>query len=170
MAKNQKNEYDEYVFGWRVRSTGRFLSKIFSWLLGAFVIGLLTSIFFLLLNAPHLSQPMARVLFFIFFFLGIASNLFRDIVNGIEYRMTQNALVQVHPFCGFNKINSLIGSNTYPFRTEYFYIPWKNIKDIKDKTGKIQLIEKETDSMIDIQIDRVLNYFGYDNDRFFETP
>ena len=166
--KTKKNEFDEFVFGWRVRSTGRFLSKIFSWLLGAFVVGLLTSIFFLLLNAPHLSQPVARVLFFIFFILGIVSNFYRAVVNGIEYRMTADALVQVHPFCGFVKINSLISSGLYPFRTEYFYIPWENIKNISNEPGKIQLIEKESESIIDVQIDRVLSYFGYNNGRFYE--
>lgn len=166
--KTKKNDFDHLVMGWRIRSVGRLFSKIFSWLLGAFVIGLLTSIFFLALQAPQLSQPMARVLFFLFFFLGISSNFYRTIVNGLEYWITGDALVQVQPFCGFEKLNSLIGGKTYPFRTEYYYIPWDNIKTVKEENEKVQIVDKQSESIIDIPVDHVLKYFGYKNKKFFE--
>ena len=166
--KTKKNNFDDIILAWRMRSTGRFLSKIFSWLLGAFVIGLLTSIFFLAIQAPQLSQPMARLFFFIFFILGILSNYFRSFVNGLEYRITGDALVQVQPFSGFEKLNAVIGTDRYPFRTEYYFILWKDIKNIKDKAAKIQIMDKATESLVDIHMDRILKYYGYKNGEFFE--
>jgi|GEM_PF-513061 len=129
--KSKTDDFGSILVGWRHRSTSRFFSKIFSWLLGAFVFGLLTSIFFLAIGMSHLSQPAARIVFFVFFIPGIVSSYFRTIVNGIEYWITESAIVQLRPFSGFEKLNEMLGSPEHPFRRRYFSIPWSQVKDIK---------------------------------------
>lgn len=166
--KTKKNTFEKLIVGWRVRSISRFLSKIFSWLLGAFVIGLLTSIFFLALNAPHLSQPFARLLFFVFFILGVLSNYYRSIVNGLEYWVTPNAFVKVRPFCGFERLNQILGGKTYPFRTEYYYIPWDEIKSVKEENEHIELLNEKGQAFYEIPMQKVLKLFGMQNRKHFE--
>ncbi len=127
----RKEDFGSILVSWRHRSTSRFFSKIFSWLLGAFVFALLTSIFFLAIGMSHLSQPAARIVFFVFFIPGIVSSYFRTIINGVEYWLTENAVVQLRPFSGFENLDKRLGSKEHPFRMRYFSIPWTRVKDLK---------------------------------------
>ncbi len=134
--------FEQNILSWRRRDINKFFSKIFSWLLGGFVFGILTSILFIAINRPDYAQPTARLVFFVIFFLGVLSNFFRSVVYGFEYIITQKALIYSHPFWGWEKLGQILGSDKKPFRQIYYYVAWNEIKEIREHPKGMELILK----------------------------
>lgn len=141
--KSRKWKFGDTLVEWRHRDTSKFLSKIFSWLLGAFVFGLLTSIFFLSIGLPDLSLPLARAVFFIVFIAGVVSNLFRAVINGFHYIIGQDALVYRHPVFGWEPLGKILGSEDRPFRERYYSIPWEHVREIREQSPGFHLLLKD---------------------------
>ncbi|RPH95322.1 MAG: hypothetical protein EHM72_15050, partial [Calditrichaeota bacterium] len=125
-------DFQELLLEWRHRDGGRFVSKIFSWLLGAFVFAILTSIFFASIHQPDTALPAARFIFFLVFVLGMGSNFMRSYVHGYAYQITRQAIVQIHPYFGWERLGALLGSKEKPFRQVYYYIDWTEVKEIRE--------------------------------------
>jgi hypothetical protein len=144
--KTSNGDFGETILTWRYRDVGRFVGKIFSWLLGAFVFGILTSIFFLAIQKPDLSLPLARLVFFIVFIIGIASNFFRAIIYGYEFQIAQKAIVTPHPFFGWEKLGIILGSEEKPFRHVNYFINWDDMKEIREvENGIVLLLKNENE-------------------------
>ena len=141
--KTSEFNFGETIVTWRHRDAGRFFWKIFSWLLGGFVFGILTSIFFAAIQMPDISLPAARIVFFLVFIIGIVSNLFRALVYGYEYKITQKAIVHSHPFYGWERLGALLGSEDKPFRHIHYYLPWEELKEIREQEHGILLVLNE---------------------------
>jgi hypothetical protein len=138
--KTRTWDFGQTLLEWRRRDYGRFGSKLFSWLLGAFVFGILTSILFMAVGQPDWAQPWARVVFFVVFIFGTTSSFFRCVVHGFNYKITQTAMVHVHPHLGWEKLDTLLGKMMYLFGESYLSINWKNIKEIREQKGGILII------------------------------
>ncbi len=147
-------DFGDTILTWRYRDVGRFVGKIFSWLLGAFVFGILTSIFFAAIQQPDVALPMARLVFFIIFIIGIVSNFFRALVYGYHFKITQQAIVMAHPFFGWEQLGFLLGSKEKPFRHIDYYLKWQDIKEFRESENGITLILKK-DEEIEILIKNV---------------
>ncbi len=141
--KNSKSwTFGDIILSWRHCDVSRFFWKKLSWLLGGFVFGILTSIFFLAIKQPDYAQPMARVVFFVVFLTGVASNFYRAVVYGFKYSITPTALVYSHPFFGYEKLGALLGTRDKPFRQTYYYMPWEEVKEIREHPKGIALVLK----------------------------
>jgi hypothetical protein len=138
--KTRNWDFGQTLLEWRHRDAGRLGGKIFSWLLGAFVFGILTSIFWAAVGQPDWAQPWARIVFFVVLILGTASNVFRCIINGLDYKITQQAMVHVHPYLGWEKFSGLLGKLMSAFQVSYFTINWRTVKEIREQKNGILLI------------------------------
>jgi hypothetical protein len=138
--KTKNWDFGQTLLEWRHHDAGRLGGKIFSWLLGAFVFGILTSIFLAAVGQADLAQPWARLVFFVVLILGTASNVFRCIINGFNYKITQQAMVHVHPYLGWEKLSGFLGKLTSLFQVSYFTINWKTVKEIREQNNGILLI------------------------------
>lgn len=138
--KTRNWDFGQTLLEWRHRDAGRFSGKIFSWLLGAFVFGILTSIFFAAVGQADWAQPWARLVFFVILFLGVASNFYRCIIHGLNYKITQKAMVHVHPYIGWEKLTALLGRLMPAFATSYFTINWLTVKEIREQKNGILII------------------------------
>ena len=138
--KAKKVDFGEVILTWRHRDAGRFFGKIFSWLLGGFVFGILTSILLLTIQLPDIAKPAARIVFFTVFIVGVVNDLFRAILNGYEYRLTQRAIVYSHPFFGWERVGELLGSENKPFRQTYYYFTWQELQEIRELEHGILLV------------------------------
>ncbi|MBN1479619.1 hypothetical protein JXA70_05055 [candidate division KSB1 bacterium] len=147
-------DFGDTILSWRIRDGARFFWKILSWLLGAFVFGLGTSIFFLAIQMPHMSLPAARAVFFIVFILGIVSNWFRAIVFGYQYKITQRAIVHAHPFFGWEKLGVILGSEDKPFRQMNYYFDWQEIKEIREQEKGLVILKNDLE--IEIPVHNVI--------------
>ena len=152
--KTSNRDFGDTILTWRYRDVGRFVGKIFSWLLGAFVFGILTSIFFLAIQQPDLSLPLARLVFFIVFIIGVASNFFRAVIYGYDLQITQKAIVTPHPFFGWEKLGIILGSEEKPFRQVNYFINWDDTKDIRESENAIVLVLKN-DNEIELPVKNV---------------
>ncbi|MBN1466317.1 hypothetical protein JXA02_11175 [candidate division KSB1 bacterium] len=153
--KTTKADFGKVILTWRHRDAGRFFGKIFSWLLGAFVFGILTSIFFAAIQLPDIALPAARIVFFIVFIFGLVNDLFRAIVNGYEYRITQKAIVYSHPFYGWERLGVLLGSAEKPFRQIYRYFFWQELKEIRELDHGILLVHRN-ENEIEVPVQNVI--------------
>ncbi|MBN1558805.1 hypothetical protein JW998_01045 [candidate division KSB1 bacterium] len=144
--KAKKADFGEVILTWRHRDAGRFGGKIFSWLLGGFVFGILTSILFAALQLPDVALPAARIVFFLVFILGVVNDLFR-VILGYEYRITQQAIVSAHPFFGWERVGELLGSANKPFRQTYYYLTWQELQEIREVERGILLVHQNGDEI-----------------------
>ncbi|HOT96841.1 MAG TPA: hypothetical protein PLN61_01455 [bacterium] len=135
--RSKKMEFGKTLLIWRHRAAGRFGGKIFSWLLSGFVLGLLGAV---LLNAlgmeAQASQFAGRVIFFTVFILGCISAWFRNLVYGLHYRITPQALLYVRPLCG---IEALRSGELLHRGDRIEFIPWDEIKSVDEMDGALAL-------------------------------
>ncbi|MBN2410395.1 hypothetical protein JXQ31_01810 [candidate division KSB1 bacterium] len=156
--KVKDKDFGKSLFIWRHRAISRFFTKIFTWLLGGFVSGILTSIFFLAVGLPDVSLTAARIVFFAVFLIGVISAFFRNVYNGLEYRITENALVHVKPMCGIESIGRILGSAEKPFGQQFEYISWERAKEIKDENDTFMMILKDREEAAVIGVAPVASY------------
>ncbi len=140
--KTLNGDFGEIILTWRYRDVGRFVGKIFSWLLGAFVFGILTSIFFAGIQKADMALPLARLVFFIVFISGVASNFFRAVVYGYQFKITEKAIVIPQPFFGWEKLGIILGSEEKPFRQVNYFLNWEDSQEIREIENGIVLVLK----------------------------
>jgi len=150
--KDKNINFGKTLLAWRHRSVSRFIMKKGSWLLGAFVFGLLTSIFFHTIQQDSLAQNMGRIAFAVVLITGILSAFFRHIYYGLYYRITEKALVAIRPFCGFERLMAWVGSPDKAPLSKLEYLPWEDIKEVKDEKGSLLLVLKDQDEPLQIGV------------------
>ncbi len=131
------------IVEWRRRDLGRFGNKVFSWLLGAFVFGILTSIFFLAVGLPDTAQPAARVVFFAVLIAGLISSAFHCLIKGLWYQITPGGIVHVHPYFGWQE--RIEEKGTRFFKPHFYSLPWEQVKEIREHKNGLLLILSEDD-------------------------
>ena len=154
--KQKNKDLGKTLFSWRYRATNRFFTKIFTWLLGGFVSGILTSIIFLIIGLPAYSAMSARIVFFVVLILGVIGAFFRYIYYGIEYRITEKALVQ--PNLLFGSALNRPETDTISVGSRAEYIPWDIVKEIADQEGVMLLTIKEREEPLAIGVAPVTGY------------
>ncbi len=161
--KNIKDVQDhKSLFVWRHRNINQFYSKIFTWLLGGFVAGILTSLFFLTISMPDLSLPTARIAFFIVTVAGIISSFYRAVVNGLEYRLTDKGVVHIHPYVGIEPLAEAMGKIKV-FSPKYEFIPWTEVREISDEDEEFILVMKEKEP-VNIGVSPLAMYNDYETE------
>ncbi len=151
--KDKQKDFGRMLLGWRHRAVGRFIMKIGSWILGAFVMGILSAIaLYVILQNAIAAQQGGRITFFVVLIIGIISAFFRHIYYGLYYRICEKALVAVRPFCGFEQLICPNGEIEKAFGTKLEYIPWESIKEVREKDGKLLLVLKEYKEPLKISV------------------
>lgn len=152
--KSSRWNFGPTLIAWRHQDVKRYISRIFfTWLLGAFVFGLLTSIFFLTIGQDHLSLPLARIVFFVIFIYGLVTDLFRYVIRGLNYQVCRDGMVYVKPYIGWEPGSGTHFSQekeTVPSR--YFYIPWQDVKDIQEDEEHMLLTVKDKKEDVELAI------------------
>lgn len=149
---------------WRYKAPSRFFTKILTWLLGAFVFGIFTSITVHAAGFTEYSLYTARIAFFLVFILGIIDAFFRNIINGNEYQITELGLVNSKPYCGFDRLAEKLEATGIPFFIKSEFIPWQAIKEIKEtKDGIVFLLTDSDESLIE-EIKGLVSVKNYNED------
>ena len=143
------------IVSWWQSDITNFFWKIFSWLLGGFVFGILAAIFFIAVHRPDYAQPTARQVFFIVFLTGVLSNFFRAAFYGYKSTVTPDALVYSHPMFGWEPLGKILGSEEKPFLQSYFYVPWKEVKEISEHPKGVTIVLK-SEEVLDVPVVDVL--------------
>ncbi|MBN2355240.1 hypothetical protein JXO59_03965 [candidate division KSB1 bacterium] len=141
--KDRKSDFGVTLLEWRHRAVGRFIMKIGSWLLGAFVMGLLAAIALHAIGQDAIAQNGARIAFVVVFIIGVLSAFYRHIYYGLHYQIREKALVSVRPICGFETLISRTSQVDKAFGTKLEYLPWSQIKDVKEEKGNLLLLIKD---------------------------
>lgn len=145
--------FGQSLVTWRNRDNNKFYWKILSWLLGAFVFGILTSIAFgYVLGLPDIAKPAAQIMFVIVYIIGMTSQLFRCILYGFHYQITEKAIVHIHPFYGWEELGKILGSENKPFKQLLFYFEWNEIKEIRESGNGMTCILKKDDTEVFIPV------------------
>lgn len=141
--KSKSMNFGNIVLRWRHRDVRRFYYKILSWILAAFIGGIFTSIICAALGIFEQALLLSRIMFLVVFVVGTANSYFIYVVFGSETRLTERALVVVRPVIGHVPLAERLGSPTAPFAARYDYLPWEEIKDVKEQDGQLLLILKK---------------------------
>jgi hypothetical protein len=150
--KDTKIETGKILLIWRHRAVGHFIMKVGSWILGAFVTGLLAAIAMHTINWDAPAQDMGRLTFVVVLVVGSLSAFFRHIYYGLHYRLTEKALVAVRPFCGFEGLLRLLGIDETAWGSKSEYLKWEEIRDAKDEKGVLILQLKDQDEPLKIGV------------------
>jgi len=143
--------FGDIILSWRHRDFAKFFWKIFSWLLGGFVFGILAALFFIAIHRPDYSQPTARLVFFIVFLTGVISNFMRAVTYGYKYIVTPDALIYSHPFFGWEPLGKILGSENKPFRHTYYYVNWEEVKEIREHPKGVTIVLKN-EEVLDVPV------------------
>jgi hypothetical protein len=141
--KSKSMNFGNIVFRWRQRNTNRFYYKILSWVLAAFIGGIFSSIICAALGIFEHALLLSRITFLIIFVAGCINSYFIYVVYGSECRLTERALVVVRPVIGHIPLAERLGTPIEPFAARYDYLPWEEIKDVKEQEGQLLLILKK---------------------------
>ncbi len=142
--KTRTANFGSLLFVWHTKASSKFFVKIFTWLLSAFVFGILTSIALAWLGFEQYALTGARIVFFATFVAGIFSAYVQHVVEGLEYRIYSSALVHVKPFAGSRTVAKRLSKNA-DRGAKYEFIPWSLIQsfDIKEENLIIELKEEQ---------------------------
>ena len=141
LRSNRQTDFGKNLLIWRHRAVNRFVGKIFSWLLGGFVMGLLASILLNGLGLGNHSLFAGRLVFFLVFIAGVISAIFHNLIYGLEFRITQKALLHVRPLFSFLS-GGRPAERCHPFdRVEF--IPWEEIKSVDESAGALAITLKQ---------------------------
>jgi len=135
--RGKKIDLGETLVVWHHRAVNRFTMKIFTWLLGGFVSGMLTAILLAAFGFADIAQIAARIVFFLVFIAGAAGSFYRNVYFGLEYRLTDRALVSVRPQLGTQVIGQLFGGSERPFAHHLEYINLEEVKDLSEEEGNL---------------------------------
>jgi hypothetical protein len=160
----KKNDLGKVLISWTFKAPSRFLTKILTWILGAFVFGIFTSIAFHTIGLTDIALPFARIVFFIVLALGIVDAFFRNIVNGNEYRVTENGLIHVKPYCGYDQLAEFLESTNIQYFNKHEYIAWEHIKEIKETQTSLAFIIRKTNESLIAEINGIIKVKNYNED------
>ena len=161
--KGKKEDIGETLLSWQHKATQRFFMKIGTWLLTGFVAGILASIIMATINQANAAQFVARFVFWLVFISGTTSSYYRNIHNGLEYRISEKALVSVKPVCGIVSIDKWLNSINSFFQQRIFYIPWKEIDELKDENGTIIVNLKNNRGSFELGVSPILSLTVQEN-------
>ncbi len=156
--KTRTANFGSLLFLWHTKPSSKFFVKIFTWLLSAFVFGILASIALAWLGFEQFSLTGARIVFFVTFLAGIFSAYVQHIVDGLEYRIYASALVHVKPFVGIRAVAERLGKNP-DWGAKYEFIPWSLIQSFERKQENLVLELKENQGSISMEL-LPLNDYG----------
>jgi len=156
------------LYSWRQKSPSRFFMKILTWLLGGFVFGILTAIFFDVINLVDLAQNAGRIMFFVTFLSGTINAFFRFVVNGVEFVVMQKGLVAVKPASGFKTLAKFI-EGFFPRLNKSEYIEWQDIKEIKESDGELYVALKKEAGEFTLGVSPCLSVTVYNEDGVGKT-
>ena len=142
--------------------------KIFTWLLGGFVFGILTAIFFDIIGLVEIAQNAARIVFFIAFLSGVVNSFFRFIINGVEFIIMQKGLVAIKPVSGLEKLANLI-ERFFPRLNKSEYIEWQDMKEIKEGNGELYVALEEGAGEFLLGVSPCLSVTAYNEDGIGKT-
>lgn len=129
--KSKEPSFGQTIIEWRRRDIERLIGKIFfSWLFAGFFFGILASIFFIAIGLADIAQKAARVVFFGVWIGGAIDSWFRCVVKGISYQITTQGVVHIHPYFGWEE--SCPPPKRRFFKPTYYFVPWAEVKEIKD--------------------------------------
>ena len=156
--KTRTANFGSLLFVWHTKASSKFFVKIFTWLLSAFVFGILTSIALAWLGFEQYSLSGARIVFFVTFLAGIFSAYVQHVVEGLEYRIYSSALVHVKPFTGSRAVAERLGKKA-DWGAKYEFIPWSIIQSFEIKEENLIIELKEDQGSISMEI-KPLNDYG----------
>ncbi len=160
-AKGQ--DLGNILISWRYKASSRFYTKILTWILGAFVFGIFASIALHTIGFTELSLPAARIVFFIVLILGIIDAYFRNVVNGNEFQITQNGLVHVKPFCGYDEIADKLRATNLGYFNKDEFISWDKIDKVRaTEPGIIFLLKSKEE--LNAEITAAISVSNYNED------
>ena len=161
-AKGQ--DLGKTLISWTYKAPSRFFTKILTWILGAFVFGIFASILFHTIGLTDLSQPVARVVFFIVLVLGIIDAYFRNVVNGNEFRITENGLINVKPYCGYDGIAEKLRKTNIAYFNKDEFISWETITKIKETSTGLAFLFGNTGEELTAEIASAISVKNYNED------
>ena len=162
--RTKGKDLGKVLISWTFKAPSRFLTKILTWILGAFVFGIFTSIALHSVGLTNIALQIARIVFFIVLILGIIDAFFRNIVNGNEYRITEKGLVQAKPYCGYNKLANILESTNIQYFNKHEYIPWDHIKEVKESQAGLLFIIRKTNESLNAEIGGIIEVKNYNED------
>ncbi len=154
--KAKQKDFGNTLLVWRHRTLSRFFMKTGTWLLGGYVSGILTSIIIDTLGDPVLSQKAARVAFLVVFVFGVVNAFFQNVLNGVEFRISEKALVSVKSLFGSTAGSNWLESVGKLLGQHAEYILWNEIKEIKDEQKIILLVLKESEATVTVDASSIL--------------
>jgi len=150
--KDTKIETGKTLLTWRHRAVDRFIMKVGSWILGAFVMGLLAAIAMHTINWDGPAQDVGRLTFVVVLIIGSLSAFYRHVYYGLHYRLSEKALVAIRPFCGFEGLLRLLGINEAGWGYKSEYLKWEEIREAKEDKGSLSLQLKDQDEPLKIGV------------------
>jgi hypothetical protein len=140
--RSRKMDLGKTLLVWHHRAVSRFFMKIATWLLGGFVCGMLTSIFFAAIGSYEIAQGAARIVFIVVFIAGVAGSYLRNVHYGLEYRIMERGLGNVKPLLGTHAAGHIIGLSDDALGGRTEYILWSEIREVKEEEGTLIAILK----------------------------
>jgi hypothetical protein len=157
-SRNLSRFGEPYII-WYHKAVNRFVVKIFTWLLSAFVAGILTALVCHHLNLVDAGQTLARIVFFLVFITGIIDALLENIVIGVDYRVTDKALLHVKPFFLLKPVFGLFGNKVASLAQRVEYIEWPEVESYKQDPEKPALsVELKKSQMVQVGVAPVKHY------------
>jgi hypothetical protein len=167
--KVKQETFGEAMLVWRHRATNRFFMKIFSWLLGGYVIGILISILVDTFGEAALAPKAGRSAFLLAFALGVINAFFVNVYNGLKYQVMENALVSSKSLLGVEAFERMFGAFGHLIGNRQEYILWNEIKEMKDEQNALALTLKEDESVALVGVAPVLKLEIYNGGQKQET-
>ena len=161
-AKGQ--DLGNVLISWRYKASSRFFTKILTWILGAFVFGIFASIALHTVGLTDLSLPAARIVFFVVLILGIIDAYFRNVVNGNEFQITENGLVHVKPFCGYDELADKLRSTNLAYFNKDEFVSWQKLTKIKETNEGLKFLLGNSGEELSAEISSAISVKNYNED------
>lgn len=150
--KSDRPDFGRVLLRWRQKDSGRLLSKAFSWLLAAFIMGICISILCAALGLHGAAKPLSRLAFLITLVGGVLNSYFIYAVSGSEYRITEKAFVSVRPLIGYAPLAEKWGSVDKPLAARFEHLTWEEIKEAREKDGALVLVLKKNLEEVEVGV------------------
>jgi len=141
--KSNGMDLGRMLLRWRHRDVRRFYMKMLSWLLAAFIMGILTSIVCVTFGLYDQALSLSRLVFFLTLAGGLINSFFIWTVVGPEHRIYENAFVAVRPLIGYAPWAEKWGSVEKPLGARLEHLAWEEIKEARSQDGQLVLILKK---------------------------
>ncbi|MBN1996234.1 hypothetical protein JW935_01695 [candidate division KSB1 bacterium] len=161
--KSKASNLGETVLAWRHRANNRFLVKLLSWLLGAYVFAILASI--IMSYIPYglirsIEKAAPWIVFVSVYIWGVYNSFMQFLYNGAEYRIMKNGLAQIRPVFGFELPGLDQKDEIYPYGKHFEFLSWNNIKELKIEEEALNVILKKQKDTLVLGVSPVVCYFS----------